>query len=47
MIPPDARESMDKNKMGLKGTLLVNSKILMLLLVLCMGCKNPITPFVV
>jgi len=28
MIPPDAKESMDKNKMGLKGTLVVNTKIL-------------------
>lgn len=28
MIPPDAKESMDKNKMGLKGTLGVNTKIL-------------------
>lgn len=28
MIPPDAKESMDKNKMGLKGTLGVNIKIL-------------------
>lgn len=25
MIPPDAKESMDKNKMGLKGTLWVNA----------------------
>ena len=28
MIPPDAKESMDKNKMGLKGTSGVNIKIL-------------------
>lgn len=27
MIPPDAKESMDKNKMGLKGTSGVNTKI--------------------
>lgn len=25
MIPPDAKESMDKNKMGLKGTLWFNA----------------------
>lgn len=28
MIPPDAKESMDKNKMGLKGILGVNTEIL-------------------
>lgn len=28
MIPPEAKESMDKNKMGLKGILEVNKQIL-------------------